>query len=160
MLRPQGEDVVTTDGPFAETKEHLGGLTVIDVHDLDAALAWGERLARATTLAVEVRRQDPRGGHPVPRAAEEDLLDRLPPVLAVVYLIFNEGYIATSADQLDRVVLRAEAVRLGQLLLALLPHEPEVWGLLALMLLTQAWWPAQTDGPGAPVALAEQDRSC
>lgn len=55
VIRPQGEDVITTDGPFAEAKEHLGGLTVIDVEDLDAALAWGERLARATTLPVEVR---------------------------------------------------------------------------------------------------------
>lgn len=55
VLRPQGADVLTTDGPFAEAKEHLGGFTVIDVEDLDAALAWGERLARATTLPVEVR---------------------------------------------------------------------------------------------------------
>lgn len=55
VLRTRGEDVVTTDGPFAEAKEHLGGLTVIDVADLDAALHWGGRLARATTLPVEVR---------------------------------------------------------------------------------------------------------
>ncbi|QDB79039.1 hypothetical protein FHE66_11530 [Georgenia sp. 311] len=55
VLRTQGEDVVTTDGPFAEAKEYLGGLTVVDVPDLDAALHWGGRLARATTLPVEVR---------------------------------------------------------------------------------------------------------
>lgn len=55
VLRPRGEDVLATDGPFAEAREHLGGLTVIDVEDLDAALRWGERLARATTLPVEVR---------------------------------------------------------------------------------------------------------
>src|SRR5690606_4783124 len=56
VLRAQGDDVVTTDGPFAEAKEHLGGITVIDVPDLDAALHWGGRLARAVApLAIEVR---------------------------------------------------------------------------------------------------------
>ncbi|HLT85502.1 MAG TPA: YciI family protein [Phototrophicaceae bacterium] len=55
VLRAQGDGVVTTDGPFAEAKEHLGGFTVVDVPDLDAALEWGGRLARATTLPVEVR---------------------------------------------------------------------------------------------------------
>lgn len=56
VLRAQGDDVVTTDGPFAEAKEHVGGITVIDVPDLDAALHWGGRLARAVApLAIEVR---------------------------------------------------------------------------------------------------------
>lgn len=55
VLRPQGHDVITTDGPFVESKEHLGGFTVIDVADLDAALDWGRRLAEATTLPIEVR---------------------------------------------------------------------------------------------------------
>jgi hypothetical protein len=55
VLRPDGDDVLITDGPFAEGKEHLGGFTIIDVPDLDAALAWGKRLATATTLPIEVR---------------------------------------------------------------------------------------------------------
>jgi hypothetical protein len=55
VLRAQGGDVVTTDGPFAEGKEHLGGITVIAARDLDEALRWAGRLARATTLPVEVR---------------------------------------------------------------------------------------------------------
>jgi len=55
VLRPSGDDVLTTDGPFAEGKEHIGGFTIVRAPDLDAALAWGRRLARATTLPVEVR---------------------------------------------------------------------------------------------------------
>jgi hypothetical protein len=55
VLRPKGDEVLITDGPFTEGKEHLGGFTIIDVEDLDAALDWGRRLARAVTLPVEVR---------------------------------------------------------------------------------------------------------
>ncbi len=55
VLRPDGDEALVTDGPFAEGKEHLGGITIVDVPDLDAALAWGERLAVATTLPIEVR---------------------------------------------------------------------------------------------------------
>ncbi|HET9520252.1 MAG TPA: YciI family protein [Candidatus Limnocylindrales bacterium] len=55
VLRAQGGDVVTTDGPYVEGKEHLGGFTIIRAADLDAALAWGRRLAEATTLPIEVR---------------------------------------------------------------------------------------------------------
>jgi len=55
VLRPKGESVLTVDGPFAEGKEHLGGLTIIKAEDLDAALEWGRKLARATTLPIEVR---------------------------------------------------------------------------------------------------------
>jgi len=55
VLRPQGDEVLITDGPFTEGKEHLGGFTIIDVEDLDAALDWGRRLARVVTLPVEVR---------------------------------------------------------------------------------------------------------
>ena len=55
VLRPSGADVLLTDGPFAEGKEHVGGFSIIDVDDLDAALDWGRQLARATTLPIEVR---------------------------------------------------------------------------------------------------------
>ncbi len=56
VLRPNGGDVLMTDGPFVEGKEHVGGFSIIDVDDLDAALDWGRKLARATTLPIEVRR--------------------------------------------------------------------------------------------------------
>jgi hypothetical protein len=55
VLRPAGGEVLVTDGPFAEGKEHLGGFTIIDAPDLDAALGWGRKFARATTLPIEVR---------------------------------------------------------------------------------------------------------
>jgi hypothetical protein len=55
VLRPHGEDVLMTDGPFAEAKEHIGGFTIVRAPDLDAALEWGRRLALVTTLPVEVR---------------------------------------------------------------------------------------------------------
>ena len=55
VVRAEDDDVLTTDGPFAESKEHLGGFTVIDVPDLDAALRWATKIARASTLPIEVR---------------------------------------------------------------------------------------------------------
>jgi hypothetical protein len=55
VLRPNGDDVLMTDGPFAEGKEHIGGLSIVRAEDLDGALEWGRRLARATTLTIEVR---------------------------------------------------------------------------------------------------------
>ena len=55
VVRQQGAEVLVTDGPFAEAKEHLGGFTVVEAPNLDAALGWAERLARATTLPIEVR---------------------------------------------------------------------------------------------------------
>jgi hypothetical protein len=55
VVRPAGEDFLVTDGPYAEAKEHVGGFTVVEAEDLDAALAWGREVARATTLPVEVR---------------------------------------------------------------------------------------------------------
>ncbi|HVF32327.1 MAG TPA: RNA polymerase sigma factor [Acidimicrobiales bacterium] len=93
----------------------------------------------------------------VPRDAE--LPDRLPPVLAVVYLVFNEGYLPSSGDELVRAQLCAEAIRLARLLVELLPDEPEVHGLLALLLLVESRRAARADGAGRLVRLAEQDRS-
>jgi RNA polymerase sigma-70 factor (ECF subfamily) len=80
-------------------------------------------------------------------------------VLAVVYLIFNEGYAASSGDRLVREDLCAEAIRLGRLLAELMPDEPEVMGLLALMLLISARRAGRTTPEGELVRLAEQDRS-
>ncbi len=89
---------------------------------------------------------------------EADLPARLNAVLAVVYLIFNEGYTASSGDQLVREDLCAEAIRLGRLLVELMPDEPEALGLLALMLLTESRRAART-ADGELVLLADQDRS-
>jgi RNA polymerase sigma factor (sigma-70 family) len=87
-----------------------------------------------------------------------DYADRLNAVLHTLYLIFNEGYTATGGDQLHRVELTSEAIRLTRQILRLLPEDGEVAGLLALMLLTEARRPARTTEDGALVPLAEQDR--
>ena len=90
---------------------------------------------------------------------DAELPERLQSVLAVVYLIFNEGYTASSGDQLVREDLCAEAVRLARLLAELMPDEPEVMGLLALVLLIHARSAARTTAAGALVVLADQDRA-
>src|SRR5690606_32823486 len=91
--------------------------------------------------------------------ADHELPDRLPPVLAVLYLIFNEGHTATSGDGLVREDLCAEAIRLTRLLAELMPDEPEVLGLLALLVLTESRRVARTAADGRLVLLADQDRT-
>ncbi len=97
-------------------------------------------------------------GIPYRVPSEADLPKRLASVLAVVYLIFNEGYTATAGDRLTREELSAEAIRLGRLLARLMPDEPEVIGLLALMLLVESRSPARATARGELVRLPEQDR--
>jgi RNA polymerase sigma-70 factor (ECF subfamily) len=90
---------------------------------------------------------------------DAELPDRLPPVLAVIYLVFNEGYVASSGEAASRDDLTAEAIRLGRLLVDLMPDEPEVAGLLALMLLTESRRRARVAADGTMLRLAEQDRT-
>ena len=89
----------------------------------------------------------------------EQMPERLPAVLATLYLIFNEGYLASSSEALVRTELSGEAIRLTRVLVAMLPREPEARGLLALMLLTDARRAARVDEAGELVLLEDQDRA-
>ncbi|HXP18785.1 MAG TPA: RNA polymerase sigma factor [Streptosporangiaceae bacterium] len=107
---------------------------------------------------VRAKRKIRAAGIPYRVPRDSELPDRLPFVLAVVYLVFNEGYTASAGDDLIRSELCAEAIRLARLLAELMPDEPEVLGLLALLLLTQARQQARTGSGGSLVLLADQDR--
>jgi len=138
----------------ALTLRALGGLTTAEIARafLVAEPTMGKRIVRAKRKIAEAR-------IPYRVPADEELPDRLRGVLRVVYLIFNEGYAASEGDRLVRGELCEEAIRLGELLVRLMPDEAEVWGLSALMALHHARSLARVDPSGRFVALEDQDRS-
>ena len=143
---------LTPQSQVALTLRAVGGLTTGEIARafLVPEATIGQRISRA-----KAKLQDARFA--MPPAAEQP--ERLAAVLHVLYLVFNEGYTASSGTSLHRVELSAEAIRLTRQLRASLPAEGEVAGLLALMLLTDARRPARTTDDGALVPLPEQDRS-
>jgi RNA polymerase sigma-70 factor (ECF subfamily) len=147
---------LTPDARIALTLREVCGLTTEEIAHafLTTAPTVAQRIVRA-----KAKIRDAHIPYQVP--ARADLPDRLESVLSVVYLVFNEGYSASSGASLTRHDLSAEAIRLGRLLLELLPApaEPEAVGLVALMLLHESRRAARTSPDGELVLLGEQDRS-
>ncbi len=142
------------DGRIALTLRTLGGLTTPEI-----ARAF---LVPESTLAqrlVRAKRKIRDAGIPYRVPPRELLAERLDGVLKVLYLVYNEGYAATSGDALVRRELSAEAIRLARIVVSLLPDEPEATGLLALMLLHDARRDARVGADGGLVLLEDQDRS-
>jgi RNA polymerase sigma factor (sigma-70 family) len=145
--------VVSTDSRVALTLRVLGGLTTDEIARafLVSESTVAQRIVRAKRALA-----DERVPFEVPQAGE--LASRLASVLEVTYLIFNEGYSATAGDDWMRPALCEEALRLGRILAELMPEEPEVHGLVALMEIQASRSAARTGPTGEPVLLLDQDR--
>jgi RNA polymerase sigma-70 factor (ECF subfamily) len=144
---------LAADAQVALTLREVCGLTTEEIAQafLSAAPTLAQRIVRA-----KAKIRDARIPYQVPEPDER--AERLDSVLRVVYLVFNEGYSASSGQSLTRVDLSGEAIRLGRLVVELLP-EPEAMGLLALMLLQESRRAARTSPSGELVLLSDQDRS-
>ncbi|HYC36106.1 MAG TPA: RNA polymerase sigma factor [Usitatibacter sp.] len=144
---------LAADAQVALTLREVCGLTTEEIAraHLASAATVAQRIVRA-----KAKIRDAKIPYEVPGRSQ--LAQRLDSVLRVIYLVFNEGYLASSGDQLTRHDLSGEAIRLGRLLVELLP-EPEAVGLLALMLLHEARRAARTDAAGELVLLSDQDRT-
>ena len=146
--------VLPMESRVALTLRMLGGLSTPEIARafLQQESTVAQRIVRAKRTLAE--KQVP---FEVPRKAE--LAERLDAVLEVLYLVFNEGYAATSGEDWMRPALCEEALRLGRVLVGLLPDEPEALGLLALMELQASRMPARIDADGTPILLPEQNRA-
>lgn len=145
---------LSPEARVALTLRSLGGLTTAEIARafLTSEATMYQRITRA-------RRKIRVAGIPIEMPSVRDLPQRLRSVLAVIYLIFNEGYSPMAGEDLVRVDLSEEALRLSETLAVLMPSEPEVHGLSALCLLTDARRPARLGPDGAVVLLEDQDRS-
>jgi len=145
--------VLATEARTALTLRLLGGLTTAEIARafLVAEPTIAQRIVRAKRTLAEAHIP-----FEVPRA--EERAERLSSVLEVIYLIFNEGYAATAGDDWMRPALCEEALRLGRILAELVPGEPEVHGLVALMEIQASRIGARTDAAGEPILLLEQNR--
>jgi RNA polymerase sigma-70 factor (ECF subfamily) len=145
---------LSLDAQVALALRTLGGLSTAEVARglLVPEPTMAKRLTRAKQKIAQAR-------IPYRVPPTEELPARLSGVATTVYLVFNEGYAATAGTDLTRVALTAEAIRLGRLLAELMPDEPTVLGLLALMLLQDSRRQARVDANGHPVLLPDQDRT-
>ncbi len=146
--------VLSTDARVALTLRLLGGLTTEEIARafLVPEPTIQQRVVRAKRTLAEAR-----AAFEVPRGP--DLVERLAAVLEVIYLIFNEGYSATAGDDWVRPALCEDALRLGRVLAGLVPDEPEVHGLIALMEIQASRSAARVNAKGEPILLLDQDRA-